>query len=342
MKSDSQYVSAYTEKPSQRLILVLWLLIATTLLLLAAQPSSVSTTAGDGTATTTDASDNNSLSHRRLVEQVEDNEEFLKQTLNLHLPMFQSSEYAVIGPTSFPKPSAKAAESRTRTDEIVNYFSPTFGTHRYDQDAVLLFAAEYDLKTYILFLSTLRETGYSGDVVMAISKLDWADQYVRDYLSHDPHVIVYVAAFTCYNAENEAVDSMKGGMRVCKCHNLYGRKEKKGDKDKITPLQDPRPARTVPTTRYELYWIWATHYSKHSWLMLIDARDSVFQTNPFDRVPREPDPNRGDGLLFFFGVRFSRYSVLCSWLLGCGSYLTVCLLVLYSLSRKTSKPPGLV
>jgi hypothetical protein len=109
--------------------------------------------------------------------------------------------------------------------------------------------------------------------------------------------------FVCLNAEGEQVDSMKGGIRVCQCHNLYGYQTtgNGADATKI-PLPDPRPARTVPTTRYELYWIWAEHYDKHSWIMLIDARDTVFQTNPFLQVPRETHLERTDGRLFFFGV----------------------------------------
>ena len=36
--------------------------------------------------------------------------------------------------------------------------------------------------------------------------------------------------------------------------------------------------------------------------MLIDARDTIFQTNPFLQVPREKNLDRDDGVLLFFGV----------------------------------------
>jgi hypothetical protein len=246
--------------------------------------------------------------HRRRLttDQTKNNEEFLQETRDTHIPLFELSDITVIGPSSFPKPNALAAKgSPSSTDEIVNYLSPAFGTHRPNEDAVFLFAAEYALPIYVLFLSTLRETGYTGDVVIAISKLDYNDRYIKDYLESDPHIIIYVSEFTCFNAEMETVASMKGGIRVCKCHNLYGRR-KQGE-EAVTPLEDPRQARTVPTTRYELYWIWIVHYSKHSWIMMIDARDTVFQKNPFDFVPREPDETRKDGLLILFGV-FSSFS----------------------------------
>jgi hypothetical protein len=229
----------------------------------------------------------------------------LQATLNLHLPMFQTADFKALGPTSFPKPTdmAKAGNG----EEIVPYLKPSFGTHRHDQDSVFLFAAEYPLATYVLFLATLRATGYDGDVVVAISKHDYGDQQIRQYLQDDPHVIAYVIEYTCFNAENEAVDSVKGGMRVCQAHNLYGSrhhnvKETSSSTGTGTPILDPRPPRTVPTTRYEIYWIWAQYYSKHSWIMLIDARDTAFQTNPFDKVPRD-ETDRDSGVLFFFGVR---------------------------------------
>ena len=224
----------------------------------------------------------------------------LEQARSTHLPMFQVADYTTIGPTSFPKPTALLQTSPK--DEIVPVLRPSFGTHRPEQDAILVFAAEYGVQTYLVFLETLQRTGYTGDVVFCISKLDYNNMNVRSYLQSDltVNVILYVVEFTCFNAEQEIVDSMDGGMRVCQCHFLYGRKT---GSDNITALKDPRPPRTVPTTRYELYWIWVLNYHKHSWIMLIDARDTIFQTNPFDKVPRDAITERESGVLFFFGVR---------------------------------------
>lgn len=52
----------------------------------------------------------------------------------------------------------------------------------------------------------------------------------------------------------------------------------------------------MATLRYEWYWIWAQNYNPSSWIMLVDARDSFFQTNPFANLPRNQN-----GLLYFFG-----------------------------------------
>ena len=38
-----------------------------------------------------------------------------------------------------------------------------------------------------------------------------------------------------------------------------------------------------------------------SWILLVDARDSVFQRDPFEHVPRASDHSGASGLLYFFG-----------------------------------------
>lgn len=198
-----------------------------------------------------------------------------------------------MGPSVFPKPSAKAGHT------AIPFLKPTAGQHRHSADAVLVFAAEYNLNTYICFIESLRKTNYDGDIVFAISILDWKQKGVAEYLrDYCEHVIVYVLELSCFNAEMEAVDSAKGGMRVCQLHHLYAQAD-----NPTVPLPDPREARTIATTRYELYWIWAQYYDPESWIMLIDARDTYFQSNPFERVPRDLDENKKSGVLHFFGVR---------------------------------------
>lgn len=254
-----------------------------------------------------------------------------------HLSLFSLSEYTVLGPTQFPKPThviqtdlqaqLVGEDIKGVRVEVEPILKPVLGKHRPDQDAVFVFASEYDLGIYQGFILSLRKTGFQGDIVLAVSPLDMAapgakptprQQSLLEFFSSDPNVIIYVVPFVCYNAEGQMVDSSKGGMRVCECNVLYGSRnvteaKKKGDKDTMTdwqPLNDWRIARPVATTRYELYWLWAIHYNKHSWLMLIDARDTYFQTDPFAQVPREPDLDRDDGVIFFFGVRMTIQSNL--------------------------------
>jgi len=240
------------------------------------------------------------VTDNRVSRQLLQEHDFVKEALKAHLPLFDMARFTTIGPSVFPKPSDKAKkflQDGESKSNITIHLQPSFGRHRPEQDAVMVFAAEYGLGSYILFLTTLRLTGYSGDVVMAISQLDYKDDEVRKYLQHDPNVIVYVVDYTCFNAEGQEVESAKGGIRVCQCPDLYGFQQKDGS---IKPFPDPRAPRTVPTTRYELYWIWAQQYNQHSWLLLIDGRDTIFQSNPFLTVPRD-DQNSPDGVLFFFG-----------------------------------------
>lgn len=227
-------------------------------------------------------------SRRRLAEQQEETLHDIQKTLEL----FQVSDFTVLGPSAWPPPSAKLHP------EATPLLKPTYGQHRPDQDAVLAFAAEYGLNTYLNFVTSLRNTGFTGDIVLAVSKLDVQQKGVVEFFqSQQPGLVVYVISLTCFNAEGEAVDSVKGGMRVCQLPGLY--EFKKGN---ISQQFDPRPARTVATTRYELYWIWTLNYQKHSWIMLLDARDAFFQSNPFEHVPRESVKDRPDGILYFFGV----------------------------------------
>jgi hypothetical protein len=102
-------------------------------------------------------------------------------------------------------------------------------------------------------------------------------------------------------------------FQMCQLNHVYGWKDEMGNV--IRTARDARPGRVVATLRYEWYWIWSLQYSAHSWLMLIDARDAYFQTNPFANLPRRQHRNsqqqRSDtsdnnnivdsGLLYMFG-----------------------------------------
>jgi hypothetical protein len=287
-----------------------------------------------------------------------ENEDMFQESLASHLTLFSySPEVAVIGPTSFVKPTdfvhyygnrfrlqqhhedhmdpeadsrigspdeatvraanhqrvdSPSSGERLLGDEesIVPFVQPVLGAHRPDHDVVIAYAAEYQLRSYVLFIESLLDTGYAGDIVLAVHELDLQQSDIREYLQyHATHsnLIVYAPPQMCYNAENEQVDSIKGGTRTCHMHNLYGiRSNSSGAAE---PLFDPRPPRTVAVTRYELYWLFVQHYNPERWVLLVDARDTVFQSDPFGPVPRNTDrtdkksPNESQksGLLYFFG-----------------------------------------
>eukprot|EP00527_Entomoneis_sp_CCMP2396_P006711 CAMPEP_0198147112 /NCGR_PEP_ID=MMETSP1443-20131203/33263_1 /TAXON_ID=186043 /ORGANISM="Entomoneis sp., Strain CCMP2396" /LENGTH=403 /DNA_ID=CAMNT_0043811273 /DNA_START=198 /DNA_END=1406 /DNA_ORIENTATION=+ len=214
--------------------------------------------------------------------------------------MFKSPpEARVIGPSSFPKPSDKAKKSSD--EEVVVALKPTLGQHRPNQDAVVMFAAEYGISVYSQFIESLRGSGYEGDIVLSVHKNDLENQEIMDYLGYYANgrgVVVYTPKQVCYTKEQEAVDSANGGARTCKLHEVYGKKQADGT---VQTIEDPRDSRTLQNLRYEVYWAMIATYNPNSWMLLVDARDTVFQDDPFAHVPRNTDPTGESGLLYFFG-----------------------------------------
>jgi hypothetical protein len=263
-----------------------------------------------------EASEETDTAARRLSSADVNDAAFAKKLAD-HLPLFQhSDEVQVMGPSIFPKPPDY--HKKHADDDIVTNLQPVSGTHRPDQDVVMAFAAEYTLKNYVVFIESLRDTGFEGDVVLAVHELDLRQDDIREYLFQAPNVVIYAPKQACFNAEMEAVESVKGGMRICQCHDLYGRRENDGT---ITALDDPRPARTIAVTRYELYWIFSRNYNPEQWILLVDARDTYFQTNPFADVPRKTDATLESGLLYFFGenvdaTRLGKSKQNSKWLLN--------------------------
>lgn len=233
-----------------------------------------------------------------------------------HLELFHySKDVEVLGPTSFPRPTELPVLllQTTAATKVVPFLKPVHGEHRPDQDAVVAFAAEYPLSSYVSFIESLRATGFAGDIVLAISPIDMRQPDVWAYLSEaDNHIVLYAPSIVCFNAENEAVESAKGGARICRSDGLYAKATTVDENGTPTvvveALPDPRAPRTVQTLRYEIYWLMCLTMSPHSWILLVDARDTYFQRNPFESVPRRRQPKedattttRSSGLLYFFG-----------------------------------------
>jgi len=247
---------------------------------------------------------------RRLNEDdspgVESDEDYAKRLESHKELLHYSPDVEVLGPSVFPKPTDYVAHLYATKEgldednvEAVPYLQPTYGKHRPDQDAVIAFAAEYVLDNYMVFIESLRKTGFQGDIVLSVTEMDMRKDDLRNYLSTAPGVVIYVPQQECYNFEGEIVESAKGGMRTCMIHNLYGVKAK--GNDTVTSIQDPRPSRALATARYEMYWLMMHSYNPSSWILVIDARDTYFQADPFKDVPRNTDPSGESGLLYFFG-----------------------------------------
>lgn len=231
------------------------------------------------------------------VTQKPESDEVFQQRLQAHQDLFHyHPDVKVIGPTEFEPPTSVI--ERRLGKKVVPHLSPVSGKHRADVDAVFAYASEYTLENYLVFIESLRRGGFEGDIVLSVSELDLAKSSIRDYLFESEGVIVYSPKTVCYNFEMEEVASAKGGIRICQCHELYAQVEADG---KATPLQDQRPPRTLANTRYEVYWLMLQNYDKDRWILVIDSRDTYFQSNPFEHVPRATDPSKQSGVLYFFG-----------------------------------------
>jgi hypothetical protein len=103
-----------------------------------------------------------------------------KDTASTNAQLFTPSNFNVQGPNVFPKPSDAAG-----IRDVVPILKPTFGKHRSHVDAVFVFAAEYKFPTYLTFVTSLRKTGFAGDIVFAISTLDLKSYGVQDFLRNE-------------------------------------------------------------------------------------------------------------------------------------------------------------
>jgi len=204
-------------------------------------------------------------------------------------------EIAVNAPSAFPKPTYLINDP-----DVQVVVEPDIGQHRPDKDVVMAYAEGYTVDYYMSFIETLRATGFDGDIVMATSETDQLRPYVLEYLKEQENLVVYSRPLDCFESDGRIPSKrrMKRGQpdvfQMCLLNDVYGWKDADGKVTKTA--KDPRIGRAVATLRYEWYWIWAQHYNPDSWVMLVDARDTFFQTNPFANLPRNQN-----GLLYFFG-----------------------------------------
>lgn len=213
-------------------------------------------------------------------------------------------EIQVLSPSQFPKPT-HLIQGKPNVTVIVE---PVFGRHRPNVDAIFAYAEGYELAYYMMFIETLGDTGFQGDYVLAISEPRMVKPHVMEYLQYQKrvNVVIYNHELSCLDLNGEPGHKRRpssGGMdifQMCQLAGVYGWKDKDGNV--IEAAEDPREPRVVATLRYEWYWIWSLQYDPNVWILLIDARDSIFQSDPFASLPRQKDPKAmKDGLLYFFG-----------------------------------------
>jgi hypothetical protein len=190
-------------------------------------------------------------------------------------------------PAAFNSEPARAAPlaGRTPTAPVpsddaawATALKPMWGfEHDPRADVVMALGFGYARTEFARFVSTLRATGYAGDVVLAAGPPEKFRNGVEDYLKGEG-VLAYQFTYECYKKK-------RGGRRLlatpagCVLTNWYAGGDARG----------PRP---LAVARYEMYRAWLANYDEASWAFVFDFRDVFFQRDPFPLVDRSPSaPN---------------------------------------------------
>lgn len=160
-----------------------------------------------------------------------------KETL-VQLPHPSSEKLPVLGP--IPTDGAK----------------PLYGFKHQGGDAIFALATNYPKQFYQRFVGSLRKTGYTDDIVLAVSPPIKMKPGVESYIK-EMKIIGYAFDVDCIGKDN------------CKLT------------DDFLGYPDPRPHRTFANIRYALYEYWLRNYSPASFILILDFRDTFFQQNPF-------------------------------------------------------------
>lgn len=172
-------------------------------------------------------------------------------------------------PKGKPWPSPMEMFGETAVLKLV----PLFGEIRPEKDAVFTFAKGVPFNNLVRFVGSLQETGFDGDIVMAVEQRHELDKDTLQYLeyhSKHSHLVVYQAELVCKKIKMKT---------RCKVFKMFAHKTLGGY------LPDLRPHRELAQLRFEYYWAWSTQYSPKSRLFLLDSGDLMFQENPFPYLP---------------------------------------------------------
>ena len=157
--------------------------------------------------------------------------------------------------------------------EAKSFLKPLWGfKHKYNGDAVFGLMFGYGMIDYKRFVGSLRDTGYTDDIVLATShptKGKAMRPGVEAYLKNH-QVLAYPFQFQC-RKKGQKRRNLLVTPAGCVMTDWYEDGDKRG----------PRPLALI---RYEHYQTWVKLYSERSWFLILDTRDTIFQQNPF--LPR--------------------------------------------------------
>jgi len=155
-------------------------------------------------------------------------------------------------------------------------------SHEPKNDVIMSLGFGYQRREFARFISTLRRSGYNGDIVLATEPEERMKKGVAEYLKNQ-NVLAYGFTYECikkgqknYVGSGRKLLVTPGG---CWLTNWYAHADTRG----------PRP---LALARYEMYRSWLLKYSSKSWGIIFDFRDTFFQANPLARVDRsKSQPN---------------------------------------------------
>ena len=165
----------------------------------------------------------------------------------------------------------------------------------------------YGLIDYKRFVGSLRDTGYTDDIVLATSHPSkgkamrpGVEQYLKGH-----RVLAYPFQFQC-KKKGQKRRNLLVTPAGCQMTDWYAEGDQRG----------PRPLALI---RYEHYQTWVQLYSDRSWFLILDTRDTIFQQNPF--LPRLLDRSthgacvrhhpRPPPLFFFFLATYVHLYLSC-------------------------------
>jgi hypothetical protein len=174
-----------------------------------------------------------------ILEYIDDKAEKIVSNLNYTHPIYEIN----INPT------------KLQANLVVK---PSIGYHRPNKDAIFATAEGCDLENLILFLQSIQDSGFDGDVVISISKSDSSNLEIMNYLSYQSKrmsgLIVYIGLMVGWEDYYEV--TVEG--------------------DNILPIK-----KYISVARYDIFWAWSTEYDSSVTLLITVANDSYFQSNPF-------------------------------------------------------------
>ncbi len=168
---------------------------------------------------------------------------------------------------------------------------PLYGVKHQGGDAIFALSCNYQPVYYQRFVGSLRKSGFSGDIVLAVSPPEKMFLGVDSYLKKH-NVVAYAFDVDCVGVDN------------CKF------------KDDFLGYPDPRPHRTFANLRYGLYEYWMQHYrNPNAYILILDSKDTFFQLNPFLSFgPIEKRTPKFELQVFAENVKVGDCLSLCDWI----------------------------